>query len=124
MEDMQSQMNAILGNPDMMQKIMEMANALKSPEEKAPPPPEGTPQQNDMPEFSTPNIDFNTLQKISGIIGKTGVDQNQRSLLSALRPYLSGERIAKLEKAMRAAKLANLASGFLGSEHFQFNLGR
>lgn len=124
MDGMQSQMNAILNNPDMMQKIMEMANALKTTEEKASPPQMENPQQNDAIGFSMPDIDFSTLQKISGIIGKTNIDQNQRSLLSALRPYLSSERIIKLEKAMRAAKLANLASGFLGNEHFQFNIGR
>ncbi len=124
MEDMQSQMNAILGNPDMMQKIMEMANALKAPQENAPPPQDAPPVQQDNSGFSLPDIDLSMVQKLSGIVGKTGIDHNQRTLLSALRPYLSYDRIAKLEKAMRAAKLANLASNFLGNERFQLNLGR
>ena len=39
---------------------------------------------------------------------------NQKALLQALAPYLSSGRIHKLEKAMRAAKLAGMASSFLG----------
>ena len=115
MDNMQSQMNAILGNPDMMQKIMEMAKSLSPTQadvQAAATPP---PQNND---FSLPDIDLSMVQKLSGIVGQTGIDQNQRSLLSALRPYLSHDRISKLEKAMRAAKLATLASSFLGGAGF------
>ena len=39
----------------------------------------------------------------------------QKALLAALSPYISGSRIHKLEKAMRAAKLAGVATSFLGS---------
>ena len=35
-------------------------------------------------------------------------------LTSGAKDYLSRERISKLEKAMRAAKLARVASSFLG----------
>lgn len=112
MDDMQSQMNAILGNPDMMQKIMEMANSLKSGGDNSPPQ-EQAPSET--PGFNMPEIDLSLVQKLSGIVGQTGIDNNQRNLLSALRPYLSHHRLEKLEKAMRAAKLANLASSFLSS---------
>lgn len=122
MDDMQSQMNAILGNPDMMQKIMEMANSLKTSQDSGPAP--EPPVSGDSPGFSLPEIDLSMVQKLSGIVGKTGIDHNQKALLSALRPYLSYDRINKLEKAMRAAKLANLASNFLGSNAFPLNLGR
>jgi hypothetical protein len=36
-------------------------------------------------------------------------------LLNALCPYLSRDRIGKLEKAMRAAKMAKLATGIMGN---------
>ena len=62
-----------------------------------------------------PEIDFATIQKLTGLIGKAGVDSRQKALLSALTPYLSSRRIQKLEKAMRAAKLAGVATSFLGS---------
>jgi hypothetical protein len=48
-------------------------------------------------------------------MGKAGVDRDQKALLSALSPYISGNRIHKLEKAMRAAKLAGVATTFLGN---------
>ena len=64
------------------------------------------------------------IQKLSGLAGQSNIDKNQRTLLTALSPYLSRERIYKLEKAMRAAKMANMASAFLGKSGFQFNLGR
>ena len=55
------------------------------------------------------------LMKVAGMANSANVDQDQRALLLALRPYLTSERIGRLEKAMRASKLAGLASSFLGS---------
>lgn len=112
MDDMQSQMNAILGNPEMMQKIMAMAQSLGAPSDSTPPSPQKQPPAKET--AALPEIDISMLQKLSGFAKGTGVDKNQQSLLRALGPYLSRERISKLEKAMRAAKLARVASSFLG----------
>lgn len=106
---MQSQMNAILNDPAMMQKIMSMAQALRPNE------PPQAPKEQPPPAPSFPDIDLSLVQKLSGLAGKSNIDSNQRSLLSALTPYLSLERVQKLERAMRAAKMANLASAFLSS---------
>lgn len=103
MEDMESKLGAILGNPQMMQQIMSLAQNFQT--ESAPEP---------APTEATPEIDFAMVQKLTALIGKTGIDAHQKALLLALRPYLSGNRIQKLEKAMRAAKLAGMASVFLG----------
>ena len=122
MDDMERKMGAILGNPDMMQKIMAMAQSLNQPEENQhtvePPPTQTTGS------FGLPNLDPAMLNMLSGIAGQSGIDSNQRSLLNALTPYLSRERIIKLEKAMRAAKLVNLASSFLGNQGLSALLGR
>ena len=107
MSDIQEQMNAILGNPEMMGKIMEMANNLNPPEKKDPQPSPSMP-------IDLPNIDIGMIQKLSGLAGKSSIDGNQRNLLKALIPYLSREKVQKLEKAMRAAKMAGMASAFLG----------
>ena len=122
MDDMQNQMNAILNNPQMMQQIMAMANAMN--QQQPPQKPEPEPQKQDSPGFSMPDIDFSMVQKLSGLAGQSNVDSNQRSLLKALTPYLSRERISKLERAMRAAKMANMASSFLGKSGLQFHTGR
>lgn len=122
MDDMQSQMNAILNNPEMMQQIMSMANAMNQQQPQQKPEPE--PPKHDNAGFSMPDIDLSMVQKLSGLAGQSNVDSNQRSLLKALTPYLSRERISKLERAMRAAKMANMASSFLGKSGFQFHTGR
>ena len=115
MDNIQEQMNAILQNPEMMGQIMSMAQAFSNGNSEAQP-------QEQASAFTVPDIDFATVQKLSGFIGQSNIDNNQRSLLNALAPYLNRERIAKLEKAMRAAKLATLASSLLSNAGL--NLGR
>ena len=107
MDDFENKLGQILGNPEMMGKIMAMAQSFGAQE----PQPESQPQQ----EKSMPEIDFATIQKLTSLMGKAGMDSEQKALLSALSPYISGNRIRKLEKAMRAAKLAGVATSFLGN---------
>ena len=127
MEDMEQKMNAILNDPQMMGKIMSMAQAL-SHSDPAPPGPKDTPRSDstskEEPGFSMPDIDPSLLQKLSGFMGQNRIDKDQQSLLRALSPYLSRDRIHKLEKAMRAARLARVASSFMGSSALQTFLGR
>jgi len=131
MDEMESKLGAILGNPQMMQQIMAMAQAMQqdgpSQTEKTPEaPPQPNPQPQAAPVMSAmPSMtDAAMLQKIAGIASRSGVDKNQQALLKALSPYLSRERITKLEKAMRAAKIAGLASTALGSGGLPFFSGR
>ncbi len=105
MEDFENKLGQILGNPEMMEKIMAMAQSFGSQE--APPEPEPLPEM--------PEIDFAAIQKLTGLMGQAGVDREQKALLSALSPYISQSRVQKLEKAMRAAKLAGVATTFLGN---------
>ena len=49
---------------------------------------------------------------------------DQRALLNALCPYISRDRINRLERAMRAAKLASFASGFLNKSGLLQGIGR
>jgi hydroxymethylglutaryl-CoA reductase len=112
MADMEETLNTILSNPQMMQNIMAMAQSLGQTPSKA----EENPQ--------TSEIDFSMLQKLGSLSGQTGIDPQQRALLSALGPYLTRSRIAKLEKAMRAAKMAKLASAFVNAGGLQLLTGR
>jgi hypothetical protein len=109
MEGLEDKLNAVLSNSQMMQQLMSMAQSLGVPSQ-----PEPTPA----PQPQLPNIDLGMLQKFSGIAQNSSIDKNQQSLLHALSPYLSGDRIGRLEKAMRAAKMAKLASAFLGQGMF------
>lgn len=116
MEGMEEKLGAILGNPQLMQQIMTMAQSLSGPQEVQTPEPQQPPSQ--------PDFDPALLQKIMGIAGQIGVDPHQQALLRALQPYLTRSRIEKLERAMRAAKLANLASGAFSSGALSFLTGR
>ena len=116
MPEMEEKLGAILANPQLMQQIMGMAQSLQQSSQKQPP------KQEDPP--TMPDIDPVMIGKIMNIAGKAGIDSNQKSLLHALEPYLTQQRIQKLEKAMRAAKLANAASAILGSGSIPFLSGR
>ena len=122
MNGMEEKLNAILGNPQMMQQIMSMAQAMgQSHPEQSPKEP---PKQEPASQMNVGGLDLGMIQKISSIARQSGIDKNQQTLLTALSPYLSRDRIRKLEKAMRAAKLANAASSFLGSSGNPFFPGR
>ena len=121
MDDMQSQMNEILNNPQMMQQIMALAQQMKPSQpqkQEANPPPQAAMEQ------AFPDIDMSMIQKLAGFAGQSNVDSNQKMLLKALAPYLSKDRLSKLERAMRAAKMASMASAFLGSSGLPFQAGR
>ena len=72
---MESKLGAILGNPDMMAQIMNMAQQLGS---APPPPPE--PQPSVLPE----GLDMGMIAKLAGVAGSANIDQNQQALLQAL----------------------------------------
>ena len=109
MEDMESKLGAILNNPEMMQQIMAFAQNFSQKDDS--PKQEASPSES--PFF--PQIDPSMLQKISGMAQNSKIDNNQQLLLQALRPYISNRRVYKLERAMRAAKMAGMASVFLGA---------
>ena len=64
--------------------------------------------------------DIDSIQchnQLLDLIGKYDINMNVMSHIDCF-PEDYGDRIQKLEKAMRAAKLASLASTFLGSNPF------
>ncbi len=117
MEDMEQKLNSILGNPEMMAQIMNMAQAMGA----SAPPEQSGPEKPVPPSLG---IDPGMLQKIAQIAQQSGIDNHQQGLLRALRPYLHEERIIKLEKAMRAAKIAGIATTALGGAGSLFFSGR
>lgn len=108
MEDLEKKLDSVLSDPQMMQKIMTLAQSLGGQSSSDPTPSPSRPDP-------LPALDPGMLQKLSGFARQSGIDQEQQALLRALGPYLSRQRLEKLEKAMRAAKMARLASGLLGS---------
>lgn len=117
MDDLEEKLENILGDPQMMQQIMSMAQAMGSQGGNRS---DVGQRQND----AFPEIDIATLQKISGLAQKSSIDQREQALLRALGAYLSKDRIGKLEKAMRAAKIAKIASSTLSLRGIPQSAGR
>ena len=118
MDEMEEKIGNILNNPQLMQQIMSMAQAMGGP---------GREQSSEKPprnDSAFPDIDMATIQKISGLAQKSNIDKREKALLSALGAYLGRERIGKLEKAMRAAKIAKIASSALSAGGVSSLIGR
>lgn len=118
MDAMEEKLGSILNNPQMMQQIMSMAQALGQSQNQ---PVQEAPRQEGPP---MPDFDPGMLQKLSGFTRQGGITGEEQALLKALGPYLSRDRVSKLEKAMRAAKMARFASTFLNSGGLQLLTGR
>ncbi len=109
MDGLEEKLGAVLNNPQLMEQIMGMASALG---EKQPPQEQAPPQSSPLGDLG---IDFATLQRIASMASSCSIDSQQKTLLTALTPYLHQDRISRLEKAMRSARLAKLAgSAFAG----------
>ena len=119
MSEFDDKLNSILSNPAMMQQIMSLAQALNQSEAQQPqqtqqtyqqpPPPPPVQQQSPAPSVDR-GINPNLLSKVASLMQRGSIDKNQESLLKALRPYLSKQKLEKLERAMHAAKMAGIAS--------------
>ena len=139
MEGMEEKLGAILSNPEMMNTIMSMAKALGQsqpqpeqaqqsqasvPQQKQNPP---QAKQSQPPQKATPPSGRNELEmisRISALSQQTGLDRQEQALLKALNPYLSRDRLSKLEKAMHAAKMARFATVALEQSGGPLKIGR
>lgn len=117
MSELDDKLNSILSNPQLMQQIMSLAQSMNQSPGQTEQTPE--PKQND-----TPGINTSMLSKVSSIMQRGTIDKDQQSLLKALKPYLSSQKIQKLERAMYAAKMAGIASEFVQSRNGNSYSGR
>ena len=118
MSELEERLNMILSNPQLMQQIASMAQAMGGDHQNMPP------ESKEPPPSATSSFDPKLLQTMAQTLGQSGIDNNQKSLLHALSPYLSPYRVQKLERAMQAARLAGAASAFLNAGGLQMLSGR
>ncbi len=116
MSELEEKLGAVLSNPQLMQQIMALAQTMGQPQKEPPP------KQPEPPPLS--NFDPKMLQQLSGLAKQGAVDSDQQALLHALSPYLSRDRVGRLERAMRAARMAGAASAFLNAGGLQLLTGR
>ena len=101
MEDLSEKLAGLLSSPEGMQKIQSAMAALGGalPQEDTPPPP---------PPTAETGVDMAALTKILPLLGNLNQENEDTRLLSALRPYLHGQRAERLEESMRLMKLMQL----------------
>lgn len=96
MSELEERLNAVLGDPQQMERIARMASKLMGSIA-----PEGG--------GSDPQL--------TGLVGKVAAAMNgggKRGLMASLGPHLAPARRARLEKALRIASAANLAAAMMG----------
>lgn len=129
MAEFDDKLNSILGNPDAMSQIMQLAQSLSGPGpgSESPPPQSPPPQQTAAPPPTGGGDLFSSLSSLAGgidpkflsrllpLIQELGGqrDSNARALLYALRPYLKEEKQDKVERALQLARLFHLGKKFL-----------
>ena len=98
MEDLSEKLAGLLSSPEGMAKIQSAMAALGGvlPREEAPPPP------------AESGADMAMLGKILPLLGNLNQENEDTRLLSALRPYLHGQRAERLEESMRLMQLMRL----------------
>lgn len=112
MDELDQKLESILGNPDIMQQIMQLANQLEKPSVGK----NNTSETNEPEKKPSPApLPADALHGLSALLSSASVDKNQQALLNALKPYISEIKVRKLEKAIQAAKMAQLASGYLNN---------
>ena len=103
MNGLEETIGQVLKDPQLMEKLMTMAQSLGAAQTEA------TQASSPAPSAPEPGL----IQALAGAAANSGVDPEQRALLRALEPYVSRERTRKLERAMEAARMATFASAFL-----------
>lgn len=112
MSELEDKINAVLGDPKQMEQITKLAKSFMgggSPGKAAEPEPKGEDA------FASLGIDGATLQRLGRLLRQGGgAKPQEQALLEAMRPYLSEKRRSKMDKAMKIARLAQIARLAMG----------
>ena len=77
MSELEERLNSLLCNPQLMQQIASMAQAMGSEPQNKPP------EQSEPQAAPLPSFDPRLLQTMAQTMGQSGIDSNQKSLLQA-----------------------------------------
>ena len=113
MSEFEDRLNSILNDPEQMDKIASMAKSLMgggadSAPQQTPPPDSGA---SSLLEGLDPGMIQRVLQRMSGM--NQGPDENT-ALLEAMKPFLKEKRRAKMDRALKLAKMAKMAQFAFG----------
>lgn len=98
MDDIAAQLSQILSDPAQMAQISQLASSLGLGQQDTPEP--ETAPAGDL------GFDMGALTRLLPLLKQSGGRETQ--ILQALRPYLSAADQARVDRALRAAKLSRL----------------
>ena len=100
MDDLSEKLSGILSDPEAMREIASLASQLGVDASGLHTKPDPKPEQND---------DMTSrLLSLAPMLGSLKQDDDTTRLLEAMRPFLSGERQEKLDKAKRLIRVMKL----------------
>lgn len=103
MDSINDMMSSVLGDPESLQQIKELADLLKSETEGS-----SDNSETEKPsasEESSGGFDPAMLMSLMGAVSAAGNDDKNRSLILALKPYLSAERQERADKAVKLLRI-------------------
>ena len=109
-ENLEEKLSQVLNDPNSMAQLMSFAQSLGMGPPDAPPPPGPPPGPSPGPPPGDDAFVRGILQLVRQANQKDGP---QEALLAALKPYLRPDRREKLDRAMRIARISQIAGGAL-----------
>lgn len=127
MAEFEDKLNSILGNQEAMSQIMALARSLSGEAGEPSPTTEEPGESGSAPaaaESSAPPLDLSALMgQIDPQMLQTGMEvlrqvqsteDRNAALLNALRPFVREERQARLDRALRIARMSRLIRAVMG----------
>lgn len=125
MAEFEDKLNSILGNQEAMGQIMALARSLSGEGGEPSPAPEEPGESGSAPaESSAPPPDLSALMgQLDPQLLQTGMEllrqvqgteDRNAALLNALRPFVREDRQARLDRALRIARMGKLIRAVMG----------
>lgn len=117
MDDLQQRIESVLNDPQQMKELLALARSLGAelPEELQEP---AEQPETEIAREHPKGLDTLMAQPLGALLQNAGkLEQKQEALLNALRPFLKPNRREKLDRAIRAARLSQLAGRALKSRN-------
>ena len=103
MSELQDTINQIMSNPEAMRQVQSLGEKLGlSGNSPTPPPAAPAPAQSGHAEMIT------ALSKLAPLMSSAAPNDETTALLNALKPFLSGEKLQRLQSAGRLIRLVRM----------------
>ena len=104
MDDLQSKISAIFSSPESMEQIRTLAQSLAGGNDT-----HSSASSTPSNEDAFPLMDPHIMQLMTKAMSEFSKPSEASALLGALRPYLSPDRMSKVDNAINIAKIAKIA---------------